>query len=501
MSIPNDSPLQVHQQNRSGLRRMASATGILLAAQILGAMLQLLALRTVQDTLSKAANGEFYWIQQVSFFVYFVLVEMGLTTIAMRMVVQDAEHEWRVIATVVKMRMMLWFVSSIGLLFFCWLASPQILLEMSIYAVFSLIGARTLLLRPALELHRRSRNMQMLPAMTGLLDTICFLVLIFVDSGHLTPLHVMVCFLISAIPGFCIILFADKQWQILWRERIDIVLVKRLLRECLPLLSILLLMQFQGNSDMFALDYFYGKEAVGVYAAAIRLMAQALALLMMLPTVIAPVVSALRMSNEERCKTYMVEGLNLTLLLGILIAGGITALANPLIFITAGTKYLANTNEFSLAAWSVPPGMLIAYTLSLLTAIGEQKRMLLTVVVLGIVSVACNLVFTPEWGALGALTAKLISTLAAGLFALRALHSFVGGTVLQQSFLRIVIVSVVMVGASVLAQKVFQALYFSMAINFVLSGLSICVIFVGICAATGLLSREKIALVRSLLKR
>jgi O-antigen/teichoic acid export membrane protein len=499
MSLPDkDSP-------HTGLRRIANATGILIAAQILGAVLQLVSLRTVQDTLTKSGNGEFFWVQQVSMFAFFVMVEMGMTSIATRMVAQQPDTQDRIIATFFKLRVLLWILASLVVCVFCFVRSPQNLSQISIYALFSLIGARTMILRPVLEVRRRAQNLQLLPAFAGLLDAALFAVFIFADASTLTPFRVMVWFLVSAVPGFVIMLCADQQWCSIWSEPLDRTIATALLRESFPLLASLLLLQIQDKSDTFALDFFHGKEALGVYAATMRIVAQGGMLMMVLPTVISPVVSALRVSDEERCRVYMIEGLNITLLASILAASMILALVQPLTFITAGKQYLSHSAEFSLAGWTLLGSMTVAYILALMTAIGEQRKLYAMVWTLAICSILLNLAFTPHWGAFGAIFSKLITTLIGTGVGLVAMYSFVRDKSLVRGLIRIFLVVVVVAPSSVMAREGSQMLALRYAlpifIQHFIAGASVCAVFGGMCVLTQLVSWREFTLLKSLLKR
>jgi O-antigen/teichoic acid export membrane protein len=505
MHLPQDTPSndtsQYSGQHLSGIRRMVNATGILLAAQILGAGLQLLALRTVQNTLSKAANGEFYWVQQVSMFAFFTFVEMGMNAVATRLVVQNEHRKERIIATFFKVRLLLWCVASLCLGLYAWAVVPDALAQLSIYAVFSLLGARSLLLRSVLEVSQRARNLPLLPALSGVLDVALFAVCTIADPVPLTPMRVMAWLLVSAVPGFCIMLAAEGQWKWLWKYRLDTGIARELFRETLPMLVSTILLQIQATCDTFILDAFCGKEAVGIYGAAMRLAAQGTILLMILPTVISPAVSALRASNDERFKTYITEGLVLTLLIAILFASGITVLAEPMIFLTAGRQYISYTTEFALAAWSLTGSMMVAYTLALFIAIGEQRRLYAMFWVLSISSVAANLVLTPLWGAMGALVARILATTVSGLVGVAILAGVVGKKLAWQGVVRVLVVVAIVAPAAFFLPNIIILPNTPVIVRYIITGISICAVFGLACFMAGLFSKREMTWFRSLVRR
>ncbi len=487
------------------IKQLAGATGILLVAQILGAALQLFSLRTVQDALSKSANGEFFWVQQVSMFVYFIFVEMGMNAVATRMVVQEPERRERIITSFFKLRFLLFCAATVLLLGYTAFFVPMAVPQMAIYALFSLLSARSLMLRSVLELQHRSQNFQLLPALTTILDALLFAMFVAIDSASLTPLRVMFWLLCSSLPGFFVMLLARKQWQMLWKIPFEWTIAQELLREALPIFSTAILLQIQDKADTFVLDFFHGKEAVGVYGAAVRVVAQGITLLMILPTVIAPVASALQTSNLEKCKRYVLEGLSLTVLVAMLIASGITVLVKFIIFITAGAKYTQNPLEFTLAVWSLPFSMIVSYTLALFIALGKQRTLFGMFWALCITSLFCNLVITPHWGTSGALMCKILANGAGAVFGVRVVHHFIGEKAVWQAIIRLCVIFFVMIFISVFMQ------YFSERASFLLSlpspfqilllGTSICVAFVAACFALGILSKERLQFLRSLLQR
>jgi O-antigen/teichoic acid export membrane protein len=494
-TIPSSSPL----------RRIAGATGILIAAQILNAALQLISLRTVQNNLTKAENGEFFWVQQISLFVMFTFVEMGMNAIATRMVIQSPLRKDGIISTFFRLRLAMWCAASAVLCSYTAVFAPNLFVETSLYMLCSLLASRSLMLRSVLEIDQRSQNLPLVPALTGVLDALLLACFIVFDPMPLTPLRVVVWFLLSAIPGFCIMLLQDKQWKYLFRQPFDTAIAHELLREAMPIFATTILLQIQDKSDTFMLDYFHGKEAVGIYGAAMRIVIQGSALLMIIPTVISPTVSALKLSNEERCKVYMVEGLNITLLIASLIAAGMTTLVEPTIFLSAGTRYLSSIAEFSLAAWSLVGSMIVAYILALFIAIGEQRKLYGMFWTLCIASLLCNVVFTPHWGVFGAMSSKIVATFLGSIVGLVVMQHFVGKHLLWRGLMRICVVIAVLIPSGVFLREAVRMVSISVSLNIIfqhlLAGASICAIFGVMCVLTGFISAKERALIKSLLQR
>jgi O-antigen/teichoic acid export membrane protein len=403
-------------------RRLANAGLILVVSQIVGTVVQVLTYRTIQSTLSKAENGDFFWAQQIGMLITTIVVEMGLGSVALRMVAQDEKNTDRIVATLFTMRSVLWLAAAMLIAGIGALQGIETLQLLSVFALYSLIGARSSLLRAVLEMPRRARNLPLVPALAGLLDIVLFALLVVLDKQPLTAFRAMLWMAIASVPGFLVMLLTDTQWRTLYAP-FDNVLAKELFRETAPVLVSIVLMQIQDKSDTLALSIFCAKEQIGIYGAAIRIVAPLGMMLMIVSVVITPAVARLRVSNEALCKVYVAEGLKISLLGAIFCTVGICAVVEWVIYLSAGTQYMPYTLEFQFAAWSLIPIAAMAYILALLTALGEQRSLYPMMWVLCGTGIAGNLLLTPQFGVVGAIASKAISCL---------LSAVVGGFALQK---------------------------------------------------------------------
>ena len=200
------------------VRRLAGASVILAVSQIIGMMLNFLSVSTIQHTFSKADNGTFFWVQQLSGFAFIIIAEMGMHSVVMRLYVEasaDRSAQDEILRSFFQLRFLLWLATSIVLLGVCLALEPQISLVMALYALYSLIAARSILLRTVLETRRRAQNRQLAPALAGLLDMALMSIFILADRENLTPLRVVVWFCLAALPGFILLLAIDGQWKLL----------------------------------------------------------------------------------------------------------------------------------------------------------------------------------------------------------------------------------------------------------------------------------------------
>jgi O-antigen/teichoic acid export membrane protein len=417
VNTPHSSPF--------ALRRLAGAGAILVGNQLLGMGLLLFAFSTIQHTFSKADNGTFFWIQQISGFAFLIVAEMGMNAVVTRLFVEQHDNpsaQDHILTTFFYVRFVLWCISALGILGFVLLTEPSMSLLMMVYAMYLGLAARGTLFRSVLEMRHRARNAQLLPALAGLLDAMLLCGIIVLDRANLTPFRAVVWFTVSAIPGFVIMLLADAQWR-LFLKPFDMVLAKRLVRESMPIFLSLCLLQLQDKVDTIVLDMLYGRETLGAFSAIIRVIAPSVGLLMIIAVVMAPAITRFQTTDPERSKFFVLEGLKITLLAALACAVALGALSEEVLWLTAGTSYLPYTLEFAVGAWTLIASMAVAYMLAVLTALGKQREALPMMLVQCVIALVGNILLTPNFGILGALVVRIISAVVAAALAVRCCDS------------------------------------------------------------------------------
>jgi O-antigen/teichoic acid export membrane protein len=473
-------------------RHLAGAGIILMGSQIVGMVLQVLVFSTIQHQFSQAENGTFFWIQQIAGLALLILAEMGMNSIVIRMYVEhheDSEAQDRIITTFFWLRFGLWLLTSLILCGFVALTEPEILFSVALYALYSGIAARSALLRMVLETRRRAVNDQLLPALAGLSDIVLLGIATFILRNALTLPLVMLLFVLTALPGMIIMILAGKQWRLSW-SKIDTQLARTILRETAPILVSIGMMQIQDKSDTIALNTFFGREALGAFGAIMRVVTPLVSLLMIISGVIAPPVTRLRLTNPEQCKDYVLSGLRWTILASIASALAVGICSQEILLITAGEQYLAYSSAFSVGVWTLVPGMVVAYLLAILTALGLQRQVLPMMLTLAIGAVVGNLVFTPSSGILGSLVTRIIAASAASFFGLWVLQRFVEDGTLLRLLWRSALFAATMIALHILVRR-FVGSVLLWSSPFTALGLGLCVIaaFLGCALFVGLLTR------------
>lgn len=485
-------------------RRLAGAGGILMGSQVIGMVLQLLIFSTIQHQLSQADNGTFFWIQQISGLAFLIVAEMGMNSVVIRMYVEhqdNIQQQNRIMTTFFGLRLGLWLITTLGVCGFALLTEPDIIRHIVLYAVYLGIAARGTLFRMVLEIRRRAVNDQMLPALAGISDIVLMSLAVLALREHLTLWAVMTLFVLTSLPGFIVMLFGDKLWHRSWRE-FDKPLAVLLLRETAPILVSIVMMQVQDKCDTIALDAYFGREALGAFGAIMRVVVPCISLLMVISGVIAPVITRLQTADVAQCKQFVLKGVQWTVLASVLCAVMLGVFAQEILIVTAGRAYQPFASALVAAAWTLLPGMVVAYLLAILTALGLQRQALPMMIVLALGALVGNSILTATFGIMGSIAARIAATVFASAVGLWALQRFLGGGALMVFLRRTVVFVLLVLGVQMLAIHLLRGnvdvLHHS-PLLLVLSGIVIIAVSLLCAFWAGILKRSDIQTLRAVL--
>jgi O-antigen/teichoic acid export membrane protein len=429
----------------SSLRRIMSSFGILLLSQMLSALLAFFTYRLILSTFTKAEHGELFWVQQVGTLVLTCLVEAGMTTVTLGIIIRqqqianlntalnttlnaDSSADSSVeviIATLFKLRLALWTAATLVLAGVGFLHSVDTVPLLVLWAVQCFFAGKIQLLRGVLELRRKSFSDQIPSALASIADSVLLLALVWLDREHLTTLSVLCWAVLSAIPGFVWLLLQDKQWRNL-RLPFDAGIARQIFRESYPVLIVVLLQQAQDKADALFLNAFATPAELGVYGAGYRLVAQALVMVIAFAQAVYPTITRLHASEPERAQQAVFDATRAVMLLSIAF-GLLASVAMPIIIhLSSGTAYMDNQQEFTLFVWATVLGFVQVFLLVINTAIGWQHRNYAVFGTLLAVSLLGNILLTPLYHVLGAIATKLLSNAFASGVALWVLRDLCG---------------------------------------------------------------------------
>jgi O-antigen/teichoic acid export membrane protein len=397
----------------------------LIASQILNALFSFLTNRIILSAFTKDEFGTFFLVQQIGLSLLTCIVEAGMTTVTMGIVIRSPDRTDSIIATLFKLRLWLWCAASLVLAGVgIWYGADMIPLLL-LWSLSCLIAAKSQLQRGVLEITTRAANNQILAAGAGLTDAVLLLGFVWFDRAHLTVLTVLVWYVLSSVPGFVLLLVRNRQWRSL-RMAFDASIAREIVRLSFPVFVVVLMQQAHGVADALFLDAVCSKKDVGIYGAAYRLVQQSFVFVTLFAQAMFPTLARLHSENLEECKRIFLLGVRMVMLAGIAF-GMLACAAMPfMVMLSSGASYMDNVSEFSLFAWAVVPGFVQVLLLTLNTAILWQKRnyamfgWLLGVTLLG------NAILTPHFGVTGAITAKMLALVASSAVALIVMAEFCG---------------------------------------------------------------------------
>ncbi|MCS6809528.1 MAG: oligosaccharide flippase family protein, partial [Bacteroidota bacterium] len=300
----------------SSVQRIASAGTILAASQIAGMILQVFMFSLIQHRLSHADNGTLFWIQQTSALAFLLFTEMGINSVVTRLYVAyytEPHVQERVITTFLIVRFGLWLLTSLGLCAFAIITEPTIIEYVALYLIYSGIAARGALLRMVFELRRRASNRITLPALASLLDLILTCSALMLMRDQLSLATVIIAFALGSVPGFVIMLLSDKQWHSISIVYFDVRIMHMIFRDTAPIFASICMMQLQDKCDTIILNTYFGREALGVFAAIMRVILPCISLLMIIANVVAPPVTQLYATEPQQAHKLAISGLRWTL--------------------------------------------------------------------------------------------------------------------------------------------------------------------------------------------
>lgn len=172
------------------------------------------------------------------------------------------------------------------------------------------------------------------------------------------------------------------------------------------------------RSDILILSFFRSAEEVGWYALAYKIIENGLFFPAMLGGLLLPHISAaISASSTDRAKTFVSQGLTLSLYTAIIIIAMLIVFSAPLIELIAGSEFvnsiiLLRVLAFALAIMFV--GNIFGFTL---IALSQQRKLAVLYGVLVVFNIGMNALFVPAYGALAAAWATVATEAVAMLTA------------------------------------------------------------------------------------
>jgi O-antigen/teichoic acid export membrane protein len=160
---------------------------------------------------------------------------------------------------------------------------------------------------------------------------------------------------------------------------------------------------------VLSLTYLAGAEAVGLFAAASKLLRPAL-LINSYVDAIFPHMSRVVGTSEEASRQTLERSLKYLLILMLPLGGGLFVLADQLILLLYSPEYAGAAVLLRLGVWGLLPGVAIPLYSRALIANGDQRLSLRVAVVRTALYAGLSAALALFWGALGAVIAGLMES-------------------------------------------------------------------------------------------
>lgn len=348
-----------------------------------------------------------------------ILTDFGMNPIILRTLSQSLERGKQIIGNATIGRLLLFIPTAVVTNIIAALQrhDADFMLILNVMLLNILFSAKLPILRGTFETFFRARARMGIPALIGMFDSLILLALtIFAREYFTTPLRAMMTYTASNIVGcvivvsWCISLLRKDTSQT-WRA--DKTTLRNLIRESAPLALFLFMIALHLYVDSFYLDWFLGKQAVGEYNAALRLINPFIVFPTITAWAIVPFVARLSAQNSHASREQMLRVYSIsmkTLIVFSCCLAIIGARISPAIVqIAFAGNYTASVQPLIFFFLSYPFITLNLFQVEINTALGYQQRNTIFSIIVALLACILGFIMIPMYGLVGAAATKLIT--------------------------------------------------------------------------------------------
>jgi O-antigen/teichoic acid export membrane protein len=407
--------------------KVLSGSLILLLSNVTMLLLTFIAQRMILSTLTKDANGVLFSERRFVDLVVIMIVDFGINGIIIRRMVQHPETASVTLSSSIALRLALWLSAS----FICIAVAgftPYSVLDVGLWCCYLMLSSRVGLLRYSIELPWRHRMRFGLVSIVNIAETVFFAMLIYFWRAKLSPTIVIAAFVISAIPGFLLLLTADRGKTISPRY-ISMKEIRQLVLEGLPLLATVVLISFHDKFDALLLGWFSPQRESGIFGAVYVSLVPIIGTVpVALTMAITPVIAQFAKKNWSECQKFTMTGLRFLMATTIVGSTLLSSLIPLFIELVSKGKYSDNRGHFFTYIWVAIPMVFVVYTQEINVVLSQQRKNLPIAGTLAIITLIVGVILIPSQHAMGAVITKIVSVCFAFMVAAKSLY-----TVMKQS--------------------------------------------------------------------
>ena len=397
-------------------------------SQLLSLALVFIAQRLVLIGLEPESNGILFLDRRLTEVIIGLLADFGINGIVVRRVAQQPHRAAEILSSAFYARLGLWSACTLTAAVAGWVSAVGIT-DVILWNVYMLIASRGAMLRYTLETRLRAVSDFRLPSLLAVMDATLFAALIILWRDQLTPSVVIHAFVISAVPGFVLLLLIDRGRSTSWSSSSGDEM-RSILREALPVVASTLLIAVHDKVDAFIVRFFSGFSQVGVLAATYTTLGPLLAVIPMAVSYAAmPDVAGLIPIDRAKGLDVAAGVMKHLLVISLVVTSAATVVMPLFVEIVTGGRYAGALDQFVWFVWSAPFVALLVYAQELSVVVERQGNLLRIALTLMVCTVGFGLLLIPSMQSLGAVVAKIITSFAGAGVSLWLLHATLGGRI------------------------------------------------------------------------
>ena len=357
--------------------------------------------------------------------VFAVFTDLGLNAILVRELAKDREEAPRLLGAGVLLKLALSILSFAA----AWAAAfltlaPGELRASALAATFALfLSFRVASLRWVFEAPFEAGLRVGTPVAIGLGSELLSAAALLGAAWAGLPLPLLILAQLAGLLPGSLLLVRRSAAEVRPRLAFEPALWGRLLRAALPIGAANLFLIAYARTDILMLQWLADTPAVGMYAAAFKLIGSLDVIPLALTTPLLPLLAAATAGGrkEEAARLYQ-GGLTLVFALGVPIAAGGTALAAEITALVYGAGYAPSAGALRILAWAAVVHFALYVMTTAALAAGRERLFTVYAGLLALLNAALDALLIPPFGFLGASWATLLAEgllLAAGAAVLR----------------------------------------------------------------------------------
>lgn len=435
---------------------------------------------------------------QYSFILAFVALfsitaDLGISQLVIREVSKDSNASQKYLANFFVIQFFLSLVTFILIIAFINILGYESAIKNLVY----IAGASTIALSVGMPFSSLINAFQKMhySAIASIISTmigaIAIIILVVLDQG--LPLIVSV-MLISNTTNSLLVYYLYRKLPISfsppgigWKERINVPLIKNLLKLSVPFALLMGFNTIYNRIDITMLSKMQGDMAVGYYSAAYRIVNFLSFIPLSFSAALFPVLSQKGLSDKENkehsLSELMPQVLKYIIAIGLPVVVGVSILAQSIVSLIYGSDYIQGARALQVLVWMVAILCFYSVITHTLVAIGKVMVLALANGLGVVINISLNFIFIPRWGFVGASWATIISEAALLIASYYLAHRYMNYKEPLAAIIKTAFATAVMASAVIILQK--------FGVYFIISACAGAAIYFGALWITGFVSREE----------